>query len=81
MKYLPNHKKIMLIITENCNLRCIYCYEKNKNGKSMTFETAKEILDRAYADMDGYESMVIELHGGEPFLNFTLIKKIDEYVI
>ena len=52
MKYLPNHKKIMLIITENCNLRCIYCYEKNKNGKSMTFETAKEILDRAYADMD-----------------------------
>lgn len=81
MKYLPNHKKIMLIITENCNLRCIYCYEKNKNGKSMTFETAKEILDRTYADMDGYESMVIELHGGEPFLNFTLIKKIDEYVI
>lgn len=81
MKYLPNHKKIMLIITESCNLRCVYCYEKNKNGKSMTFETAKEILDRAYADMEGYESMVIELHGGEPFINFPLIEKIDAYVM
>lgn len=81
MKYLPNHKKIMLIITENCNLRCAYCYEKNKNGKSMTFETAKAILDQAYAEMEGYESMVIELHGGEPFLNFPLIEKIDAYVM
>ena len=81
MKYLPNHKKIMLIITENCNLRCVYCYEKNKNGKSMTFETAKAILDQAYAKMEGYESMVIELHGGEPFINFPLIEKIDAYVM
>ena len=70
MKWLANHKKIMLIITESCNLRCEYCYEKNKNGKSMSFETAKRIIDHAYLDMSGYESMVIELHGGEPFINF-----------
>ena len=81
MKWLANHKKIMLIITESCNLRCKYCYEKNKNGKSMSFETAKRIIDHAYLDMSGYESMVIELHGGEPFINFPLMKKIDDYVI
>ena len=81
MKWLANHKKIMLIITESCNLRCKYCYEKNKNGKSMSFETAKRIIDNAYLDMSGYESMVIELHGGEPFINFPLMKKIDDYVI
>ncbi len=81
MRYLRNHKKIMLIITENCNLRCTYCYEKNKNAKSMTFVTAKKIIDRAYRDIGNYESMIIELHGGEPFLNFDLIRKIDQYVI
>lgn len=81
MKCLANHKKIMLIITETCNLRCRYCYEKNKNGKSMNFETARKIIDSAYADMNGFESMVIELHGGEPFINFSLIKKIDDYVL
>ena len=41
----------------------------------------KPILDQAYAKMEGYESMVIELHGGEPFINFPLIEKIDAYVM
>ena len=81
MRFLKNHKKIMLIITENCNLACRYCYEQNKHKKAMTFETAKEIIDRAYSKMDGYDSMVIELHGGEPFLNFPLMCQIDEYVM
>lgn len=81
MKYLENHKKIMLIITEACNLNCTYCYEKNKGPSTMDFATAKKILDDSYKNMSGYESMVIELHGGEPFLNFKLMREIDEYVM
>lgn len=81
MKYLKNHKKIMLILTENCNLRCKYCYEMNKQRSTMDFETAKGILQKSLSEMDGYESIVIELHGGEPFLNFDLIRKIDEFVM
>ena len=81
MKYLPNHKKIMIILTENCNLRCTYCYEQNKRGSSMNFEIAKKILDDAYSAFDGYENMIIELHGGEPFIKFSLIKEIDAYVM
>lgn len=81
MKFLPNHKKIMITVTENCNLQCVYCYEKEKNRKIMSFETAKKIIDYAYTFMDGYESMIIELHGGEPFMNFGLIQKIDQYVM
>lgn len=81
MKYLQNHKKIMLILTENCNLRCKYCYEQDKKRTTMEFETAKRILDDSLSKMDDYESAIIELHGGEPFLNFHLIKEIDEYVI
>ncbi len=81
MRLLKNQKKIMLIVTESCNLRCVYCYEQEKRAGTMDFGTAKGILDRAYADMEGYESMVIELHGGEPFLNFPLIREIDAYVM
>lgn len=81
MKYLKNHKKIMLILTENCNLRCKYCYELNKQRSTMDFETARRILEKSLSEMDGYESAVIELHGGEPFLNFELIRRIDEFVI
>lgn len=76
-----NNKKIMLIITEGCNLRCVYCYEQEKKPSAMTFETAKRILDHSFSQMDGYTGMTIELHGGEPFLNFPLIKEIDAYVM
>lgn len=47
----------------------------------MNFNTAKKILDYSFSQMDGYDGMTIELHGGEPFLNFSLIKKIDAYVM
>ena len=71
----------MLILTENCNLRCKYCYEMDKQRVSMDKKKAIEILEKSLHQMDGYESAVIELHGGEPFLNFELIKQIDEYVM
>ena len=80
MRYLPNHKKIMLILTENCNLRCKYCYELDKKRNDMDFAKAKEILRKSLAQMAGYDTAVIELHGGEPFLNFELIKQIDTFV-
>lgn len=38
-------ERIMLLVTENCNLNCIYCYEHQKNKRIMTFDTAKSILD------------------------------------
>lgn len=81
MNYLSNHKKIMLILTENCNLRCKYCYELEKKRHTMDFETAKRIISDSLSKMDGYDTAVIELHGGEPFMNFELIKRIDAFVV
>ena len=80
MKYMPNHKKIMLILTENCNLRCRYCYEIDKNRCNMTFETAKHIISSSLSHMEGFSTAEIEFHVGEPLLMFDLIKKVDAFV-
>lgn len=32
----------IIVLTEKCNLRCRYCYEKNKNHTSMNIEIAKK---------------------------------------
>lgn len=72
-------KTIMLIITESCNLNCSYCYEHHKSESKMTFETAKSILDKELSDTN-YERFMIQLFGGEPFLNVDLIKQIDDYL-
>lgn len=75
------YKQLMLLVTECCNLNCTYCYEHEKNPKKMSFETARKILDNFFADITSYKGAVIEFFGGEAFLNFELIKAIDEYII
>lgn len=76
-----DQKKIMLLITEECNLKCVYCYEHFKSNRKMKFDTAKNILDDFYSLSRPGDTVLIEVFGGEPFTNFELIKKIDEYVM
>ena len=70
----------MMITNENCNLNCTYCYEHHKTDSLMSFETAKLIIDNELATSNDGETYEIEFFGGEPFLNFKLIKEIVEYV-
>ena len=71
-------RNIDLIITDGCNLKCIYCYEHNKQHNMMSFETAKAIVDSEFEK--NYDFYNISFFGGEPFLNFSTIKALSEYV-
>jgi sulfatase maturation enzyme AslB (radical SAM superfamily) len=75
-----NRKSVVLVLTQKCNLNCTYCYESNKNARNMSFETAKKIIDSEIKNIDGYDEVLFELFGGEPFMNFELIKSIVSYV-
>lgn len=77
---MKNFRQITLIITENCNLNCTYCYEKHKENSYMTFETAKKIIDKEFEEVSDKDFIQVEFFGGEPFLNFDLIKEVVEYV-
>lgn len=33
-------KQVTLVLTEQCNLNCVYCYENHKSTKAMDFFTA-----------------------------------------
>ena len=73
----------MLIITHACNLNCTYCYERFKGERSMSFETAKKCilaeLGRVRAS-DDYRELEIQFMGGEPFMNFKLIRQVVEWL-
>ncbi len=73
-------KVFMLITNENCNLNCTYCYEHHKTNSYMNFATAKSIIDKELLTAKTDEIFEIEFFGGEPFLNFPLIKQVVEYV-
>ena len=52
-------KTITFIVTEDCNLRCKYCYILNKSSnKKMTFDVAKKQIDQ-FLNNDHVPEMVI----------------------
>jgi uncharacterized protein len=74
-------KTVSLILTQNCNLACTYCYEYHKSKCEMSFDIAINIIETYLSDpSNDFDECIIDFYGGEPFLNFPLMKKICEYV-
>lgn len=79
-----NYQQIVLELTEGCNLRCEYCvyneHHPNFRGysnKKMTFETAKKGIDLVLHNYEG-EEFALSFYGGEPLVNFPLMKECIE---
>ncbi|BAF59066.1 arylsulfatase regulator [Pelotomaculum thermopropionicum SI] len=77
----PGLAGIELNLTFNCNLACEYCFihDKSPAGR-MTFATAKNAVD-LLVERAAYPAVNITLIGGEPLLEFELIKKIVPYAL
>lgn len=70
-----------LCLTHYCNLDCIYCYQKHNSHNRMSFETAKKCIDWIFNNIpDEYEGVELDFIGGEPLVEFNIIKQIFEYV-
>lgn len=81
-------KTITFQVTEDCNLKCSYCYQINKNKNYLNFEIAKKVIDNLMTDRLNPESpyyqeqvvgIILEFIGGEPFLQIDLISQICDY--
>jgi uncharacterized protein len=57
---------LTLILTEDCNLRCRYCYQKHFRRNEMPVETGVAAVRQAIAD--GADSLSLTFFGGEPLL-------------
>jgi len=73
-------KALCLIVSHDCNLRCGYCYADHGTfggeKKLMGFKTAKESIDKL---LGKNSNNFILFFGGEPFLNYPLMKDVVEY--
>ncbi|MBP2656135.1 MAG: Radical domain protein [Firmicutes bacterium] len=76
MKNTAKVKTIMLSISDKCNLDCVYCYQINKSGKTMSCEIAKDTITKHLMNAKDFDEVYIDLTGGEIFLEFDFIKEI-----
>jgi uncharacterized protein len=76
-----NMRKITLVTTKDCNMKCKYCYETHKSQEYMSFDTAKAVIDSELARFPSDAIIKIEMIGGEPFLPeaFELFKNAVDY--
>lgn len=78
-------EQIVLELTEDCNLRCGYCiyndhHKKHRkfSNKTMSFDIAKRSIDFVMQEYQGDE-FALTFYGGEPLMNFKVMKRTIEY--
>ena len=80
-----NLGQLTLQVTQGCNLKCEYCaysgnhFNREHTNKSMSFETAKRSIDYFISHARDSSHFAISFYGGEPLLEFELIKKCVAY--
>lgn len=73
---------LMLNVCQDCNLACVYCYggEGEYGHRSrMTRDTARAAVDWLIRNSQKIETVRITFFGGEPLLDFDLVKFVVEY--
>lgn len=76
-------KQVDILVTHACNLHCKYCYETHKAPHFMTADICKRELTAVFreeADNPMTKSIGITFLGGEPLLNFPVIKEVSEWL-
>lgn len=78
--------QVILQVTQNCNLRCSYCaysgsyFNRTHSKKRMSGQIAFRAVDFFMSHSSEASDATIGFYGGEPLLEFSLIKEIVAYV-
>lgn len=69
---------VNLWVTNQCNLNCMYCYEGSKKDKIFQQEYVEPLIlfIKEFAMEVPQEELMINFHGGEPLLNFDMIRTV-----
>lgn len=82
-------KNITIVVTEDCNFACTYCYMHGKKPKKMSKKTARDVVDfildekriNDYIDPQSSPGVILDFIGGEPLLEIDVIDDFMEYFV
>lgn len=73
----PDHvKALCLLVTNDCNLRCRYCFAKGGrvDRSRMSPEVARRSLDFLFSSLGKRSRCEVDFFGGEPLLVFDVVR-------
>lgn len=69
---------LTIVPTNECNFRCVYCYQHDESPKIMSDETQQEIIRHVSQVIDQYSGLMIGWFGGEPTLCDKVVTKLSK---
>lgn len=74
---------MIILPHENCNFRCVYCYEKFERGKMKpnVIKGLKLFVDRKVRETQGLKRLGVSWFGGEPLLAQGIIYELSDSFI
>ena len=76
-------KALCLHVAHVCNLNCSYCFASqgkyHGDRAIMSYEVGKQALDFLVANSKGRRNLEVDFFGGEPLMNFDVVKKLVAY--
>lgn len=78
-------RHMVLQVTKRCNFKCRYCayatsdFSRNHETVDMEWDCAKKAIDFLFSHSMDAKVVMLSFYGGEPMLNFEVIKKSIEY--
>ena len=88
VKYYLDHRvsDMCLQVTQQCNLRCAYCaysgnyYDRQHSEQRMSLNLAKQSIDFFLSHSRDNNRIHLAFYGGEPLLEFELIRQCVKYI-
>lgn len=81
--FKTNIKAMCLHVAHDCNLACKYCFADEGEYKGerslMSLEVGKKAIDLLIENSKGRKNLEIDFFGGEPLMNFDVVKGIVAY--
>ncbi|MEG1880658.1 MAG: 4Fe-4S cluster-binding domain-containing protein, partial [Oscillospiraceae bacterium] len=83
MKKKSPVKAMCLHVSHDCNLRCKYCFADegtyHEERSLMSAEVGMAAMDYLIKNSGKRRNLEVDFFGGEPLMNFDVVKKIVEY--
>ncbi len=76
-------KALCLHVAHTCNFSCEYCFASqgkyHGDRALMSFDTGRQAMDFLVANSGGHRNLEVDFFGGEPLMNFAVVKQIADY--